>query len=295
MMHYNTDVNIAQGQGILLPAKELQDLVQYIWYYSGELMQRPSHRFRIIPSGSTGLIFQHFRGKPSVCMENGQNYPLAFLHGQDIKPVINIDYNDSSLVSFRFKSTTLKKLFKLDANELTNQVVPLDYVARYNITEQLLNCNDIFEAIDLITQFLMKKAHEKYKEDLIIEESVQNIQNNILTITPSQLQKVFSISERQFQRRFRSNIGISLETYIRVIKFQRSIHLIKQNQFNKLSDIAYDLGYTDQSHFIRDFKTFSGMTPNEAYKHLRQPEFSPPNILTNKFRITRFIYEKVNE
>ena len=39
------------------------------------------------------------------------------------------------------------------------------------------------------------------------------------------------------------------------------MRLIKANRFERLSDVAYDLSYVDQSHFIKDIKAFSGYTP----------------------------------
>jgi AraC-like DNA-binding protein len=49
-------------------------------------------------------------------------------------------------------------------------------------------------------------------------------------------------------------------------RFREAMQLIEANQFERLSDVAYDLNYVDQSHFIKDIKAFSGYTP----KHLVQ-------------------------
>jgi len=49
--------------------------------------------------------------------------------------------------------------------------------------------------------------------------------------------------------------------YIRVKRFNEAIRLIKTGQFERLTDVAYALNFYDQSHFIRDIKAFSGMTP----------------------------------
>jgi AraC-like DNA-binding protein len=69
------------------------------------------------------------------------------------------------------------------------------------------------------------------------------------------------ISERQFERRFTQTVGLSPHVYIRVKRFNEAIRLIKTGQFERLTDVAYALNFSDQSHFIRDIKAFSGMTP----------------------------------
>ena len=76
------------------------------------------------------------------------------------------------------------------------------------------------------------------------------------------------------------------------VRFYESvnINLIQQNNFVSLTDLTYELGFADQSHFIRQFKAFSGMRPREAFKKLSKPEYSAPQILQKKFKLFRFIY-----
>jgi AraC-like DNA-binding protein len=69
------------------------------------------------------------------------------------------------------------------------------------------------------------------------------------------------ISERQFERRFTQTVGLSPQVYIRVKRFNEAIRLIKTRQFERLTDVACALNFSDQSHFIHDFQAFSGMTP----------------------------------
>jgi AraC-like DNA-binding protein len=56
-------------------------------------------------------------------------------------------------------------------------------------------------------------------------------------------------------------IGVSPHQYIRIARFQEAVRLIKASQFETWSELAYDLNYADQSHFIKDVKEFSGFTP----------------------------------
>ena len=78
--------------------------------------------------------------------------------------------------------------------------------------------------------------------------------------------KRLNVSERQFERRFVRAVGVSPHHYIRIVRFQEAMRLIKANQFERLSDVAYDLNYVDQSHFIKDIKAFSGYTPTDLVK-----------------------------
>ncbi len=75
------------------------------------------------------------------------------------------------------------------------------------------------------------------------------------------LLEYLDISERQFGRRFGQAIGLLPKFYIRMARFQEALSLMKTRRFQRLSDIAYDLNYSDQSHVIRDVKEFAGRTP----------------------------------
>lgn len=65
-------------------------------------------------------------------------------------------------------------------------------------------------------------------------------------------------------------VGVTPQFYIRVRRFNEAIRLMDTGKFEKLSEIAYALNFYDQSHFIRDFKQFSGITPRGIYQKVEQ-------------------------
>jgi AraC-like DNA-binding protein len=94
-----------------------------------------------------------------------------------------------------------------------------------------------------------------------VEESLRYIHSNISNITVKDLLGQLYISERQFEKKFVQAVGVSPQFYIRVKRFNEAMRLIDSGQFERLSDVAQALNYFDQSHFIRDIKVFSGITP----------------------------------
>jgi len=73
--------------------------------------------------------------------------------------------------------------------------------------------------------------------------------------------KEYGISERQFERKFLQAVGFTPSFYRRVVRFEKVLHKIQHNHYTTLADLAYESGYTDQSHLNREFKQFSGSTP----------------------------------
>ena len=84
----------------------------------------------------------------------------------------------------------------------------------------------------------------------------------------SQARQELGISQRYAQLLFREYGGVSPSLYAKIIRFLEAT-MQPPKTGDSLTHFALDLGYYDQSHFIRDFKRFSGFTPRQYF---RQPE-----------------------
>ncbi len=69
---------------------------------------------------------------------------------------------------------------------------------------------------------------------------------------------------RQFERKFKQFSGFSPKLFSRIIRFQSAIKKYDDKKM-PLTEIAYECGYYDQSHFIHDFKEFSGYSPMQYF------------------------------
>ena len=68
---------------------------------------------------------------------------------------------------------------------------------------------------------------------------------------------------RQLQRQFDGATGVSPKTLARTIRFEAIRNRLIFEPDANLTDLAYEFGYTDQAHFIKDFKAFTNKTPGE--------------------------------
>lgn len=75
------------------------------------------------------------------------------------------------------------------------------------------------------------------------------------------LRSQLHIAERTFERNFKQAIGITPKQFSRIIQFSFSINQIKESDYYSFTDIAYNNNFSDQSHFIRTFKKYTGQTP----------------------------------
>lgn len=166
-------------------------------------------------------------------------------------------------VGVELKPQALNTLFGIDVAELSNGLVELNALSGGNLNEQLLNAKGPRDQIALLTRFLTAKARTGRREDTLVTQSLRLIDENVGSMHVRNLLKCLSVSERQFERRFARAVGVPASFYLRVVRFQETVRLMQAGRFERLTDIAYDLGYTDQSHFIKDIKEFTGSTPRD--------------------------------
>jgi len=256
-----------KGITIIPPPPQLSSHVRNFWF-AGPSAQQQS--YKVLADGTPGLIFQHNHGHSGISYD-GHRLPLAFAYGQATAPGTNYMDAGTSCFGIHFRPHVWKDLFLVDASEVTNTLIELDNLPGFRITDQLLNTADPLQITKLLGDCLWRNLALNPKEDGVIAHSVQEIATHITAVHVQDLPARYNLSSRQYQRRFKQRMGVSPETYIRILKFQQSLQAINHQAFSKLSDIGYELGFADQSHFIREFKLFSGYTPKDFLQQ-QKPE-----------------------
>jgi len=252
--------------------------IQFSTVPSPEILKRDVECFRIIkytgdegssikvsPNGMPGIVFQHSNGQSAI--ENISmasriiSTPTLFLYGLGTDPSI-MNYKKGSYTTLQaiFKPHALNTLLGLNALAL-NGFAELNEFATEDLNLRLMEARNENEQVALLTKFLVAKFEDARTRDTLIEEGLHLIHRNVSSITVKYLLEDLNISERQFERRFSQTVGLSPQSYIRVKRFNEAIRLMKTGQYERLTDIAYTLNFHDQSHFIRDLKAFSGITP----------------------------------
>jgi AraC-like DNA-binding protein len=102
----------------------------------------------------------------------------------------------------------------------------------------------------------------KFNNNIILENSITYIKDSLETnISLDELALNSSLSKYHFLRIFKSSTGITPHQYILNQKIERSKELILKGM--NLSEVAFNLGFNDQSHFIKTFKKTYGYAPSQ--------------------------------
>ena len=85
----------------------------------------------------------------------------------------------------------------------------------------------------------------------------------------TELAEQCNLSGRQLQRQFQDVVGVSPKTLARAIRFEEIRKRLLFNPDQSLTELAHEYGYTDQAHFIHDFREFAERTPGQFAREMR--------------------------
>lgn len=153
-------------------------------------------------------------------------------------------------------------------SQFTNDSVDLQGVLSHEVNElydKVVHTNTIEQKIRMLDLFFirrLKKNERLLKKTDFIAQLCRDItsENNF---DMQRLSASYGLSERYIQKLFENVVGLAPRAFFNTQRFNRSLELIRSSDMH-LTSIAYDCGYYDQAHFIKEFRKFTGITPSEA-------------------------------
>ena len=210
--------------------------------------------------------------------------PPVFLYGQSTRCTEIQSPGAFKSIGVYFEPHVLKSVFGFHANELTDTCIDIGEMATrqgFALTDQLTEAVTGSEQARILSEYLtlQLRRNEDKKHDAMAHVVAQINQSKGL-IPIKELYRQSGMSERNFERKFQQSVGLSPKLYTRICRFQASLHQLRNNDFQKLSDIAFEQEYADQSHFIRAFKEFAGFSPNQFQKRSNELVENFPELVS---------------
>lgn len=267
------------------PPEQLKELVRYFWVLEDRDADAVPKTFMAIADGSPGIIF-HQSDKGKLLDPSQQALPDVILYGQTIEPVQFHTTGPFSAIGIYFYPHALKTIFGLDADELTNTCMDLLLLPnkkKLPLADQLSNTPAAVDQVKAISEYLFSQmVLNSAKNDRLAEFALTKLIQSKGSASLKEVQRTLQLTERTFERRFRQTVGISAKLFSKIRRFQEGLHQLRNNKYEKLSDIAYENDYSDQAHFIRTFKEFTGHSPNQYQKHVIEVVDSFPVLKKNE-------------
>lgn len=247
---------------LIPPPRPLDNYIRYCWRLENETGSAQPNTLNVVADGCPGILF----AQSGEVHQDGKKLPRVLLYGQSTEPA-QLDLSDTfTVLGVCFYPDALKTLFGLNAFDLTDtcmDVAELPRVRDTQLFERLWQATST-NPFDILFAYL--SAHLQRNDpatDPVVAQALDQIIRAGGNVSLKQLQSSLRLSERSLERRFKQNVGISPKLFARICRFQASLHQLKSRDYDKLSDIAFDSGYADQSHFTRTFKEFTGIRPEQ--------------------------------
>ncbi len=219
-----------------------------------------------MPDTSLVLGFQ-YKGV-LFTLEGRQEVPLASSGITGLQDAFSIFSNSPHIgtVLVYFTETGASRFFRPPLNELFSESVSLDtFLPKSildNVQEQLSEADTDLQRIAVIERFLLSQL-QLTAEDGLVTEALRHIVRSNGTIRITELAKNLHISQSPLEKRFRKLVGATPKKFASIIRLRTVIDTYSPG--GDLTGLAYTAGYFDQAHFIKDFKSFTGETPEKFF------------------------------
>jgi AraC-like DNA-binding protein len=245
------------------PCTILQPFVKHFLFIDSE----QGMENRILPDTSIVMAFR-LKGQIGYT-ENGtyHNLPLSVITGiRESSRLISYSKNTSTLL-VAFNEGGAAAFFKEPLHEFSGISISLDHLVQgakiRAIEERLAEAPGNRERVKIVEQFLLSEL-KKTQADLLIREAIQKIKFSKGDLKIKDLLADLPISRDPFEKRFRRITGTSPKQFSVIIRLKNLIN--NYSGSTSLTEMAYDAGYFDQAHFIKDFRSFTGQTPHDFFK-----------------------------
>jgi AraC-like DNA-binding protein len=218
---------------------------------------KKSREYEILPDGYFDLAFLL---SDSTCK--------IFLAGPYTQKT-NVPLGDFELIIVHFRVGRMPNFTNISPCELVNTMIELPHIYDLDgdtIGDWLLRRNTTDLRKRLIEKILGNVNVSRVLSDKTYENAITLIDARDGQIQVGELACILNVSNRTLERKFRHILGIPPKKFAKLVRFQRVLEKLRYSSVSgNLIDIAYEFGYADQAHFIRDFKSMSGILPSSFY------------------------------
>lgn len=248
------------------PSKSMASYVLRYWSLrSNNWCTTSSITYRALPTAHSDVVF-NLSATPFHVMAGGIQITSseAFFVGMSDSHMVYTMNGEIDLIGVQFRHEVLRDLMRYDMNELTGQQIDLSLLMGkeiHTLTERLRVEDNLFKRINMIERSIAPKCMMLGRQNLSLANAVEKMLTRPEAHTIQSLARSVNLSERQLERAFKRHTGLSPKQFKDVGRFMKAARMLDCGM--TFAATAFDLGYSDQPHFNRSFKRYSGQSPSE--------------------------------
>jgi AraC-like DNA-binding protein len=245
------------------PSPALRRFIDSYWFLRGDrgasFEPQP-----VLPDGRMEIVLNFGERFRRYDGEGGSELqPPRMLVGQMDHHVTIRATGSVDLLGIRFHPTGAHPLLGFAMSELSNRLVPLGDVI--DLPDRLSDRKSIAELAGALDSVLMPRfAGVLDSAGSDFEAAIRSAVQGEGRVSVDELASSTGLGPRQLERRFRERVGLGPKRFLKILRFQ-GVFRRSSSQARDWAEVALDCGYYDQSHFIRDFKSFTGVSPDAFF------------------------------
>ena len=254
---------------IILPSEHLRPFVHHYWVMQTEGW---GVTMNIMPIGCMKWMFH--RRRPFIVNGVVDQTMVGTVCGCNTRAMHVQSDGATHLLFVFFQPYAAKMVMGMPCESFFDVNVDMEALENLDfkvLKRQVLESASDAEAIGCIETFLCQQLAKYY--DKVFFHRLSAVYHTLLQhpcIDVDGLADVACLSGRQFRRVFAENAGITPKRLQRIHRFCRATQMMLHAGANDFSPVIYELGYTDHSHFNKEFHQIAGMSPSEYLEHIEQ-------------------------
>lgn len=250
-----------------IPSGPLGDYVALFWYFEGSVTEP---RFeRLLPTGTVELVID--LNEERVRVYDGDDTARFDTYRGPLVCGVHSDYfvidavPNERIAGIHFKPGGAWPFLGVPVDETHNSHLELSAVwgsAADDLREQLLAARSPGEMFALMERALIAASAGRLDGHPAVRYALRRFAAGPGMESIGQVTDAVGYSDRRFIELFRRQVGLTPKLFCRVLRFQQVLQRIAHGACFEWAEVALACGYYDQSHFIRDFRAFSGLNPS---------------------------------
>jgi AraC-like DNA-binding protein len=273
------------------PKSPLSKFIDSFWLYEG---YEPEHRTELIlPTGTLELAINlrqnELRFYDAERPENCSRLSGAIVSGAFGRGFAPNAPEEAFIIGVHFKPGGAFPFLGLPAGDLADTHVDLETLWGPSagwLRERLCEARTSVERFQLLQEALLSRLCHGAEQHYAVSVALSLYGKNQAGLRVREMAKYLGLSQRRFIQVFKEEVGMTPKLFSRIQRFQQTRTFIQHNPSFNWADLAVQLGYFDQSHFIREFLEFSGLSPTDYLD--RQKRFVEPNIYVKRYKLLHY-------
>ncbi|MDR0270450.1 helix-turn-helix domain-containing protein [Paenibacillus sp.] len=238
-------------------ADALSFFVKHYWIVSWDCADDQPYLQHVVPNPCVNLVVEPKK---------------TFIYGPSTRKFSYLIHGKGIVFGVKFKPGGFYPFLNQPVSNLLDR--PLEVMSILDLDgpepeEMILSCATEQDMVGAMDKLLLPKMPPQDEQILYVNQMIDYIANEHDISKVDQVCDRFSIHIRKLQRLFDQYVGISPKWVIRLHRLQNAAEMMDRRLPMDLARLSTELGYHDQSHFIKDFKAVVGCTPDEYRRTLQ--------------------------